>query len=191
VAWIDDRIWCHPKFTDLSKGAFAGYCKSLAYSSGMGTGGLITQGQMALFMVTRAEMLELVEAGLWDNENDGTGSVRIHDWNEHNGKRDARRASDRERKRKSRAANPGGWESGSKAVQEARREVFERDGGACIDCGEVTDSWHADHVPDRKELAKRGLSPFDIAFIVTRCHPCHSSKTMRDHHASRREAGNS
>jgi hypothetical protein len=98
MAWIDDRIWCHPKFTELSKSAFGVYCKGLAYSSGMTTGGLLTQGQQKILDATAKDRRELIEAGLWD-EIDGSTSVRIHDWDDHNGRRDERRRKDRERKR--------------------------------------------------------------------------------------------
>ena len=101
MAWIDDRIWCHPKFSDLSSHAFAAWCKGVAYSSGMSTAGHLTAGQQKLIGADSRARRELVAAGLWDVNGDGE-SVVIHDWNDHNGKRDARRAADRERKRRQR-----------------------------------------------------------------------------------------
>ena len=37
MAWLDERIWCHPKITDLSDRAFRVYVNSIAYASGMNT----------------------------------------------------------------------------------------------------------------------------------------------------------
>ena len=99
MAWIDDRIWCHPKFTDLTKGAFASYCKALSYASGMNTKGALTKGQLAMLGVTAGERHELVKAGLWDDPGDRSGGINVHDWDDHNGVRDARREADRERKK--------------------------------------------------------------------------------------------
>lgn len=99
MAWIDDRIWCHEKFTDLSGDAFAAYVKGLAYSSGMMTKGHLTPGQMRLVGGPK-DARALIAAGLWDVNGNG---VSIHDWDEHNGKRDARKEAERERKRERRA----------------------------------------------------------------------------------------
>ena len=104
MAWIDDRIWCHEKFTDLSGDAFAAYVKGVAYSSGMMTRGHLTRGQMKLVGARAREIKALLDAGLW--ELNGAGVV-IHDWDEHNGKRDERREKERERKRQAR----GTWAS--------------------------------------------------------------------------------
>ena len=134
-------------------------------------------------------MRELVASGLWDDV--GHGSILIHDWDEHNGKRDARRAADRERKKQERATDPDGWITRSGQWQTTRKAVFARDQGFCIDCAEKTDGWHADHVPDRKTLRERGDDPFDIQFIETRCHPCHARRHSLERHAKRKEAGTS
>lgn len=103
MAYIDDRIWCHGKFADLSDHAFAVYVKALAYSSGMECKGHLTSGQQRLIGGTAKARRELISARLWDENGDGQ-SVYIHDWDEHNSKRDERRAADRERKRKLRAS---------------------------------------------------------------------------------------
>jgi hypothetical protein len=99
MAWIDDRIWCHPKFANLSAGAFSLYVKGIAYSSGMGTGGRLDAGNQRLIGATKTAREQLIQAGLWDVNGNGE-TVHIHDWDEHNGKRDERRAKDRERKRR-------------------------------------------------------------------------------------------
>lgn len=101
MAWIDDRAWCHPKLSDLSDRAWRTYFSGIAYSSGMGTKGVLTVAQQQLVRSTARVRRELVEAGLWDDLGD---AVSIHDWDDHNGKRDERRAKDRERKRVERAA---------------------------------------------------------------------------------------
>ena len=102
MAWIDDRIWCHPKFTSLTTSAFAVYVKSVAYSAGMSTSGHLDAGQQRLVGSNPRIRTELVGARLWDENGNGL-SIVIHDWDEHNGKRDERRKRDRERKRAMRA----------------------------------------------------------------------------------------
>ncbi len=106
MAWLDDRVWCHPKTADLSNAAFAAWVKGIAYSSGMGTAGHLTAGQQKLVGGTGGARRELLAVGLWDENGDGT-SIEIHDWDEHNGARDDRRERERERKRKARAE--GRW----------------------------------------------------------------------------------
>lgn len=98
MAWIDDRIWCHPKFNKLTPQAFAAYIRAVAYSSGMGTGGHLDVPTQKLVGGTRKVRAELVDAGLWDVNGD-RDSVVIHDWDEHNGAREARRERERERLR--------------------------------------------------------------------------------------------
>lgn len=101
MAWMDDRVWCHPKFTDLSSDAFRAYWCGVAYSAGMGTKGVLTPAQQVLVGATAETRAELENAGLWDPLD---ASVHVHDWDDHNGKRDARRVADRERKRAARSA---------------------------------------------------------------------------------------
>lgn len=103
MAWIDDRIWCHPKIIGLSDRAKAAYVFGLAYSSGMSTGGRLEPAMQKAVGANSRTRSELVAAGLWDENGDGA-SVHIHDWKEHNEKRDERRRRDRERKRAMRAA---------------------------------------------------------------------------------------
>lgn len=98
MAWIDDRIWCAPKLTDLTSPAFRAWVNGIAYSSGMHTRGRLTLAQQRLVGANAKTRSELIEHGLWDLNGDGL-TVHIHDWDEHNEKRDARRARDRERKR--------------------------------------------------------------------------------------------
>lgn len=102
MAWIDDRIWCHPKIVGLTDKAKVAYTFGLAYSSGMGTSGHLDPSIQRLLGATTKTRNELVKAGLWHLNGDGR-TVVIHDWEEHNGLRDKRRAKDRERKRAYRA----------------------------------------------------------------------------------------
>lgn len=102
MAWIDDRIWCHPKLAGLTDKAYRAYVNGIAYSSGMGTRGRLDDAQMKLIGARKREKNELISARLWI-EVDAT-TVVVNDWDEHNSKRDERRAADRERKRLIRAA---------------------------------------------------------------------------------------
>jgi hypothetical protein len=102
MAWIDDRLWCHPKIADLSDHAFAALVKAIAYSSGMATNGHLTPGQQKLVGGDTKAKAELLAAGLWHLNGDGE-SIDINDWDEHNGARDERRVRERERMRKARA----------------------------------------------------------------------------------------
>jgi hypothetical protein len=100
MAWIDDRVWCHPKVTDVSVPARWIWVASIAYSAGMQTGGTLTAGQQSLIGSSAKIRRELVAVRLWDDV-DGK-SVQVHDWDNHNGKRDDQRAQARDRKRKQR-----------------------------------------------------------------------------------------
>jgi hypothetical protein len=102
MAWIDDRIWCHPKIVGLSDKAKVAYTFGLAYSSGMSTAGKLDRSIQRMLGATSRTRAELVDAGLWV-PNGAEGTVTIHDWEEHNGLRDRRREKDRKRKREARA----------------------------------------------------------------------------------------
>lgn len=102
MAWIDDRLWCSPKWLSLSDKAKVVWVNSVAYSSGMGLRGRLTVEQQKLMGATTKTRSELVERGWWDLNGDGQ-TIVIHDWDEHNAVRDERRRKDRERKREARA----------------------------------------------------------------------------------------
>lgn len=104
MAWIDDRIWCHPKIVILSDKAFRVYVNSLTYSSGLELRGHLINEQQQQIGVTPKVRQELLAAGLWDPNGNG---IVIHDWDEHNSKRDDRKERERERKR--RARQEGRW----------------------------------------------------------------------------------
>lgn len=102
MAWTDDRLWCHPKYVGLSWRAKAVVRHGFEYSGGMGTKGVLSAAAQHTIGSTRTVRNELVQAGWWDENGDGR-TVLIHDWEEHNGKRDAKREKERERLRAWRA----------------------------------------------------------------------------------------
>lgn len=97
MAWLTDLAWCEPPFTELTDSAFRVWCHSLSYSSGMQTKGFLTIAQQKLCGANRKTRGELVVHGLWDEMNGG--EVYISGWAERNGRADARREADRDRKR--------------------------------------------------------------------------------------------
>lgn len=102
MAWLDDRIRDHPKIVRASAPAFRHWALALCYCSAHGTEGRLDQAVKAL-NVPRKIIRELVSLQLWDQEPDG---LWVHDWQEHNAKRDEkivdRRTQDRERQRRHR-----------------------------------------------------------------------------------------
>lgn len=102
MAWLDDRLRDHPKIVKASPVAFRHWALALCYCSAHGTEGRLEEAVKAL-NVPRKIIDELVELHLWDREPDG---LWIHDWQEHNSKRDEaveeRRKADRERQRRHR-----------------------------------------------------------------------------------------
>lgn len=108
MAWIDDRVWAHPKIAALSPSAFQAWVFAIAYSSGFGLYGRLDDAHLRLLDVSKRTRAELVAAGLWHElDAQNRGGIEIHDWYDHNGKRDDiiedRRRRDRERKRLKRA----------------------------------------------------------------------------------------
>lgn len=105
MAWLDDRIWAHPKLARVGWKARAIYMYSLAYSSGFGLYGRLEPGHQRMIGSSPSVRENLIEVGLWNEAE--SGAVEINDWNEHNAKRDdaivEKRAKDRERKRLARA----------------------------------------------------------------------------------------
>lgn len=104
MAWLDDRIWAHPKLTECSDAACWVWVKGIAYSSGMATRGVLTRSQQALIGSNPKVRRELEKVGLWEDEG---ADVKIRDWALHNDKRDERRRKDRERKRLQRMREAG------------------------------------------------------------------------------------
>lgn len=126
MAWLDDRIRDHPKMIGLSDAAFRAWILALTYCSQHATGGHLEAALRVIRVRKRVEN-ELVSAGLWDRESDG---LWIHDWQEHNEKRDAsadeRRAQARERQRRHRERVRSRGENVTRDSHETSR-VTERD----------------------------------------------------------------
>lgn len=61
---------------------------------------------------------------------------------------------------------------GTRRWQRARREVFERDGWRCMDCGR-SGRLECDHVVP----LSRGGDPWAMSNLATRCRSCHIAKT--------------
>lgn len=119
MAYLDDRIWCHPKLVGLSCRGFRAWVNAIAYSSGFGLRGRLTPPHQHTLRLGGPVVDELVAADLW--ERDGA-DVLIHDWDDYNGQRDDNRErveklreQARERKRRQRAR-----ESGANVTQMSR-----------------------------------------------------------------------
>lgn len=96
MAWLDSRIWAHPKLINLSDRAWRIYVSAIAYSSGFLTEGRLNPVQLRTLGVTPRVKRELIEAGLWHEKG---REIVIHDWEEHNGKREQKRLNEREQAR--------------------------------------------------------------------------------------------
>lgn len=109
MAWVDDRLYCHTKLMKVGKPARWIYVAAITYSSGWQTHGRLEKGEQEVIGSTSKTRQELVTAGLW--EDAGSGAIKIHDWDDHNDKRDERKKVDRERKRAARAAEKSAGQS--------------------------------------------------------------------------------
>ena len=102
MAWLDDRIRDHPKIIRATPQAFRFWALALCYCSAHGTEGRLAEAVRAL-SIPKRYVGELVRLRLWDSEADG---LWVHDWQEHNQKRDdaveERRKQARERQRRHR-----------------------------------------------------------------------------------------
>ncbi len=127
MAWLDDRVWCHPKLADLSDRAFRVWVNGIAYSTGFGTQGRLTPGQQRTVGANKKVTGELVAAGLWLLDDT---TVIYHEWDEKNGKRDARRAADRERKRLARSVGTSAGQSSGNSTVAARVDSSEGSEGS-------------------------------------------------------------
>jgi hypothetical protein len=109
MAYIDDRIWCHPKWVGLSPLAFRVGVSSICYSHGFITRGRLTVAQQRQIGATDRARRELVEHGIW--EQNGT-TILIHDWADYNddSARETARSKTRERVRRYRKRRAGNAE---------------------------------------------------------------------------------
>lgn len=176
MAWlrIDDGFTGHPKVAALSDGEFRAWVRLLCWSAAYKTDEVPRGIVGSIVGITKKRLERYAELGLLDEDDSG---YTVHDWYSYNPKDPT--AADRMRRLRERAPQPRGgqWER-------TRSELFERDKGICIDCGQFDEGWNADHEPHREDLISQGISIYDAAYIVTRCHSCHARKTR--HEAIRR-----
>lgn len=128
--------------------------------------------------VLAEELRRFVELGLVVTDDGAT--YHVHDWHVYQPSDPS--AAERMRKQREMQGrpDPGRW-------KQTRALVLERDRAICADCGkdcsepsnDGRDLWNADHEPPRNVLIAQGQSIYDLAYIVTRCHSCHSKKTRR------------
>jgi 5-methylcytosine-specific restriction endonuclease McrA len=173
MSWlrIDDGFAQHPKLQGWTPAQKWALVEIFCYCARHKTEGHVPNDLALLPRGVTAKVLTLAEeSGFLDRTPDGF--LAVHDWSIYNPS-DATAA---ERMRRWRARTPtvrkGKWEA-------ARTQVYERDQGKCVDCGTVHDHWHADHQPPRDVLGERGLSIYDISYIVTRCPSCHAKVTRK------------
>lgn len=183
MAWlrIDDGFTSHPKILALGTPSRRWtWLALLAYTARYRSSLVPAKTSDVVPGATPAFLRDCVDIGLIDIDDEGTMS--IHDWHVYNPKDPD--AADRMARVRARAPQPRGgrWEK-------TRAAVYERDRGVCADCGDTDaeafakgsrSGWNADHEPSREVLIARGDSIYDPAFIVTRCHSCHSKKTRRE-----------
>lgn len=62
----------------------------------------------------------------------------------------------------------------TKRWQVLRQQILERDGWACVDCGQTRGRLEIDHI---QPVRSRPDLAFDPANCATRCSPCHTRKT--------------
>jgi hypothetical protein len=105
MAYLADNAWSHPKIADLTDRQFRMWIHGIAYSSGYLTKGVLTPGQQRTIGCDIRTRNALVKAAVWDDIDGET--IRIHDWDDANSKRDERREKDRKRKRDARATSKG------------------------------------------------------------------------------------
>lgn len=79
MSWakLDDGMWSHPKFLEISNGATGVWAKALSWSAQQLRNGAIPRTLQALLRATDSEIAELVGAGLWDQTEAGW---QIHDY---------------------------------------------------------------------------------------------------------------
>ena len=145
MAWIDERIWCHPKLLRCTPAARWLYVCGICYSSGFSTRGELNRSaQKAIGSGSRLRA-DLVRAGLWIVDENDARIVRINDWHEHNGRRDAshetRLQADRERKRAERAAQKSARTSTGPSTGQSDGRPRVRD--ARLTSDEELLTWHA------------------------------------------------
>ena len=145
MAWNDDRLRDHPKINRVSAHALKHWLFALCYCSQYGTAGQLDDAVRVLRIPPKT-VAELVEIGLWDDDEDG---LWVHDWQEHNEKRDEaieqkrKAAAERQRRhrakvRESRPRNGLSHQSHAKSQRDKRdTERKERDVQAWLLIGAI------------------------------------------------------
>lgn len=117
---VDDKFWSHRKTRTLSDAAVALWVRAGSYSGDHLTDGVIETHDIEFLNGTKSAAEELVTAGLWLHHVRG---YCFHDWTEYQptkAKRDAERASWRERQARSRKSDTSSLPVPSRP--ESRRE---------------------------------------------------------------------
>jgi hypothetical protein len=106
MAFLDDRLWCHPKWVALSDRAHRVGIAAICYAHGFGTRGELNASALRTIGATDDTTTELVTVGLWERNAD-RNAVVIHDWNDYNDdeRLDRKRELTRERVRRHRVRN--------------------------------------------------------------------------------------
>ena len=180
MGWVrlDSNFARHPKITPLNDREFRQWVSLLAWNARYETRGRFQpEAAAGAIGVTNRTIERYRELGLLDLTDDGL--LQVHDWEVYNPCRKPGKARTQRYREDpaNRVYNTAAW-------RKVRDLVFERDRGECVDCGEITRSWNADHDPPSKVLLERGDDPHDLQFIFTRCHSCHSKKTRRESRAA-------
>lgn len=197
MAWlrIDDTAMINSKLGRLTDREFRSLVALWSYCARSRNGGEFAFDEVGMFVyvtakgpftTTPSELRRFVELGLIDTEDGET--FRIHDWHAYQPSDPT--AAERMRKQREKQGRPD-----PKMWKETRALVLERDRAICTDCGkdcsepsdDGRDLWNADHEPPRSVLIAEGKSIYDLAYIVTRCHSCHSKKTRRQANERKRQ----
>lgn len=88
MSWakLDDGMWSHPKFLDLSNGAIGVWSKGLSWCAQHLSDGAIPRTLKTFFRATDGEVAELMRAGLWEETATGW---QVHDYLEFNPSRES------------------------------------------------------------------------------------------------------
>lgn len=179
MAWLrlDDTFLDHPKIIGLTDRDLRTWLTILLYAARYRTGGHIPKPAHRALTLTPARVTLYTQAGLLDRDH--VDELHIHDWARYNPADPT--GADRMRRQRETVPRPaaGRW-------AQTRAAVLARDHGICADCGkdclaadhgDGRNVWNADHEPPRDQLEAHGISIYDLAYIVTRCHSCHAKKT--------------
>ena len=95
-------LWRHPKWVQLEPGPRALWVTALSWTVESRTFGSIPTPMLVMFRATAEDAAALVEAGLWEESEDG---YQMHDWDDHQTSRERFAATS---KRRAEAGRKGG-----------------------------------------------------------------------------------